>query len=147
MANLKDVLNKIKKDVQKSLEINVADMVKDKIVDHVSSDVYMQYTPSMYERKGFNDGLMDERNMDVLKYGECGIEIQNNTMDDGKNITEVVATGEGYDFNKTNGYPDPPYSYQQPRNFMKNAKEEIKEKDLHTKELKKSLLNKGYKMD
>lgn len=141
MSNLKEVLNKIKKEVQNSLETDVAEMVKDTIIKHVSEDVYQVYTPTMYKRKGFNDGLMDERNMDIFKYGECGIEIQNNTMDDGKNVAEVVETGIGYDFT---GYG---YSYEQPRKFMSNTRDEIERDDLHKKELKQSLKNKGYKVD
>lgn len=139
--NFKDLLKKVKGDVQGSLETDVAEMVKDKIIEHVSEDVYQVYTPTTYKRRGFNDGLMDKRNMDVVKYGECGVEIQNNTMDDGKNVAEVVETGIGYDFT---GYG---YSYEQPRPFMQNAKEEIEQEKLHTKELKQSLKNKGYKVD
>lgn len=144
MDDLQKLLNKIKGDVQKSLQIEVGELVKEKISEHVEDDVYDYYTPSLYKRTG---DLANKENMEVNVVGDCVIEVVNTTEHDGKLITPIVESGKGYTYNESNGYPNPPYSYQDERPFMRNTAEELLNTNEHVIVLKTSLAKKGYKME
>ena len=147
MSNLKDIYNKVKQQTQQVLNNEVSDKIKEIEHKHVISDVYAQYSPTMYQRKKDNYGLSDESNMLTKQYGEIGIEISNDTYHDnlksmgGNYVADVVESGVGYEY-AGYGYP-----YEEPRPFQEKTVEELNQSKEHVIALKQGLKNKGINTD
>jgi hypothetical protein len=134
------------------LQKEVAEMVKDKISDHVKSDVYDVYRkPIEYKRRGFiegSGGLGDTEQMDSRLIQDGVLEVKNNAdfnhpfaythggygdIDLDKSLTENIEFGYGL--------MDAPFN--QPRPFIKNTREEIRSSRLHIEILKSALKSRG----
>lgn len=62
--NLKDLEKYVQQKVEKTIKSEmVQDVFKDAMQDSVHGEVYAQYKPLQYERRGDNDGLSDKDNM------------------------------------------------------------------------------------
>lgn len=144
---LKDLLNsKILTDaIEDSLAEEVADIVCDIQLEHIQTDVYNAYSPVIYSRRGDEGGLGDRSNIDVL-VSDKELVIENNTSKDeryginptDKSLTEIIVTGDGYMFTgKGDG------AYLQPRDFIGNTKEDLRQNKQHIKAMKKGLKRNG----
>jgi len=139
--DLKSLEKFLNKEIQRSLETDVANKVVKVAKDHVQKDVYDEYpNPKEYQRTG---KLKD--NFEVNKVPD-GIEIENTRADGDRDIVEIVEYGHA---NSEQGYEYPAYypngyNFIQPRPFIENTKKQIAEENIHVDELKRSLKSKGF---
>ena len=103
--------------------------------EKVQSEVYDEYQPTMYQRTG---KLKESFETTPINNG---IVIDNTRSENGRDIAEIIEKGhynsDGYNYVKKGA------SYLLPREFMKEAKQEIKDRKLHITELQKGLKEKG----
>lgn len=150
------------KELQKWLEPQLADMLLDSMeVESVLQDamakaivekVYNVYTPHQYERRGFNGGLADPRNMKItdvaLVNGQIKLTFENLTMgaDNLSNeyIGDLIEFGEGH-----NGkhWQNPQGEWAKPRPFSAEAARSISENPTYLiQAIKKGLQERGFKV-
>jgi hypothetical protein len=131
--NLNELAKYIDKLAKQSLIDHVAPVVKERMQEHVETDVYEVYKPKKYDRTG---GL---KNDIEIREVDNGVAIVPTRFDEdtGNYIPSIIESGKGYTYS---GYG---YAYEQPRPFVQNTKEEILREGIHKKELAKSLKNKG----
>lgn len=103
--------------------------------DHVEEDVYSTYSPLLYERTGNLKGSF------ITTNESNGVSLDNIREDDEKDVAAVIETGRGYTYPDSYGY-----GYGQPRPFMKNTAETLKDGRL-TEALKSDLKADGIKTD
>lgn len=137
--NLNDLIKYLNKEIQKSLETDVAKKVVKVAEDHVQTDVYDVYKPKVYERTGKLKESFE------VKPVPNGIEIENTRTDRGRYIPEIIEYGHE---KSEQGYEHPAYypngdNFTQPRPFIENTEKQILEENIHVNELKKSLKSKG----
>lgn len=130
----------LQKQVQATLENEVAETVKDVMQDHIQKDVYDVYTPKQHIRDGYNGGLIDRDNIESRSIKD-GIEVENITKHDGKYIPAVIETGEGYTYS---GYG---YEYEEPRPFIANSRMDLQKNKQHVQALKDGLKEKGIRVE
>ena len=135
-------LNSLQKEImhraKKALKNEVADYVKDELKRQVSHDVYFSYTPKVYNRRGEDNGLVDDNNLrssyrddsrTLYVYEEAPIEGPRLYAGDfvyhKDSLAQIIQEGA---YNPWN-YRD--YKWTKPRPFMDNAQEYINEH--HTK--------------
>lgn len=102
--------------------------------EQVQSVVYDSYNPVEYNRTG------ELKASFVVANESNGISLDNTRTDEGRDVATIVETGEGYQF------PDEyDYGYGEPRPFMNNTMEKLKNSgellDSATKDVRKA----GYK--
>jgi hypothetical protein len=131
--NLNELAKYIDKMTKQSLIEHVAPIVKERMQEHVDTDVYEAYKPKKYDRTG---KLKKEIEIQEIEDG-IAITPTRTDEDTGKYIPAIIESGKGYTYS---GYG---YAYEQPRPFVQNTKEEILHEGIHKKELVKSLKNKG----
>lgn len=163
--NLKELKGELQKKVNKALQNDVAPVVKNTMIKHIDEDVYDVYEPSTYVRRfnhsGIevqspfdnteNTGLEDIDNIISIVQNDTLI-VENDTLGSrfyrdkkgkwktSKNynqpIAEVIETGHGYDV----------WDDAEPRPFIKNTRNELRETGKHAEALKKGLEKQGLKV-
>lgn len=158
----KELYSKLMEYVNDVLDKEVSDTVKDIMIDHIVTDVYNSYTPSMHTRRysqsgndnvnnSFDDsdntGLLDPNNIISTTDGVGGLEVKNTTLGSkyyyknyeryisknaGKPIVGVIETGRGYDVRSPGKRP-----------FIKNTYEELENTGFHIKAMKQGLIKRG----
>lgn len=141
--NLKQLEKHLNKQIQDSLNTDVARKVIKTIQDHVESDVYDVYEAKQYERSG-----QLKESFQVEDY-DGGIDVVATRKDGDRYIPEIIEYGHA---KSEQGYEYPAYyrdgdNFIQPRPFMENARQEIKNENIHVNELKKSLKKKGLDVE
>jgi hypothetical protein len=149
--SLEELEKELSKRINIALGVDVADIVRDVMTDHIVQDVYEAYEPIGYERRYNKNGLLDPNNIISIIDGYGGLSVQNITLGnpyyirDGQSvksknsnlpITNVIETGEGYDTWKGSS----------PRPFMKNTHDDLKENHYHTKAMKSGLKKQGLEV-
>jgi len=147
MSNFKDLnslLNAVKKQVKEVAQDEVSKEIKNTMKKHIESDVYNKYTPTYYDRRRENDGLLDESNINVnVKDNGNGVSIvtTNETTGNeaystanlvGEYIVETIETGEGYNWKR----------HPEARPFIENTVKELQDGALE-KALKDGLKKRG----
>ena len=98
--------------VGQAMENDVAAMVRVALSNAVETEVYDEYQPHMYKRRGPVDGGLQSQNKDVMVAtydpATMTLEVQDMSRDD--------ESGEGYKF---------PWDGQKPRPFHEKAQEEV----------------------
>lgn len=152
--NLKELEKYINKKIKESLVTDVAQGVKETIKEHVQSDVYDQYNPTMYVRREANGGLLDDDNY-LIKEIKDGVSVTNVTTDGGYSeeyygdyathpdtwIVPIIESGVGYSWTRSKIYQT-----QQARPFMANSREELRNGKAK-RYLKDSLQKRGLKVE
>lgn len=156
--NLKDLENYLQSKVNETLnnqDSAVMDVVKDEVKTAAQDEVYDEYLPFVYQRRGEDDGLTDADNTaitgDKIENGKVSIYVDNITQSEngGHYLADLIEFGHGY---KGQTY-DYPYNragtedqFLQPRPFMKTATNRINNNptELLTA-FKKDLAKKGIK--
>lgn len=133
----------LNKQIQQSLQKDVAPKVVKLAEEHVQTDVYDVYSPKEYDRTG-----KLKKSFEVTPISD-GIEIENTQEDEGRYIPEIIEYGhdkssQGYQY--ATYYPNGD-NYLQPRPFIENTRQEILDKNIHIDELKKSLKSKGIDVE
>lgn len=122
--NMKELEKLIQQKISKALQQNVAPTVKRVMKEKIEEVVYSVYDPTMYERDKEHGGLLDEDNMKVTMLNDTTLSVENVRSDDGRNVAEIVETGEGYEFEfPYNGIPRP---------FTEATREELRSTNEHT---------------
>ena len=136
--SLKALEAELYKRVDKALENEVGEYVKDVMQTVIKRDVYDVYTPEMYHRRGEYGGLADQENMNAI--AENGVltvtnttmaypyvDMEQNTLSQnaGQLLAPIIESGNGYDYSKW-AY----YGYGSPRPFMHNTEIELSNRKL-----------------
>ena len=151
--SLRSLLNDIKKDVEKGLEVSVGKRVVEIEVEHIKKDVYDAYSPNTYDRRGTDGGLLDEDNILITKVDHKTIVISNETYfnpftkPDGSyynnpfpsyvDLAELIEDG----YTILNG------GHMEARPFTENTIKDLNSNKQHVKALKKFLETNGYKIE
>jgi len=144
-TNLQQLEQYLKEKINESLQVEVAEMVKDKISQHTQTDVYDKYDPVFYKRRYFdNGGLGDETRMGSKLVSDGILEVQdNNDFNHPWAYTHGgygdIDTDKSLAYNIEFGYGDMDEPYNRPRPFIEKTREEIQGKSLHTLTMKKAL--------
>lgn len=164
--NLNDLMNGIQSAIDKTLENEVFEEVKETEVRHIQTDVYDVYKPKDYFRRYGNTGMLDPNNIVIMdEFGDNtvtngNLSIVNITSPksytaDGevtvnKDLPELIEYGHENYLNKNstaNGY-DYPYgastSFLEPRPFTANTIDELQTTKAHVVALKNGLSAKGF---
>ena len=166
--NLKELETELYKRINKALDEDVADTVKEVMTDHIVSDVYDKYIPKMYMRRynqsgnainsPFDDtdntGLLDPNNIISTIDGEGGLLVENITLGSkyyfygderrisdnaGEPIAGVIETGQGYDIGG--------WAYDGvPRPFIQNTHDDLERNHYHTEAMKRNLKKQGLEV-
>ena len=160
--DIKELEKELQDRIDAALLTDVAEMVRDVMTDHINRDVYDVYEPSQYTRRynesgidinsRFDDtnntGLLDPANITAYIDRTGILTVENDTVGSkyyykkgskvisknaGKPIAGVIETGNGYDV----------WDDAEPRPFIANTRDEIREGDYHIKALKQALKRMG----
>jgi len=132
-GSLSELFVQINAGIDNALNHEVATFVKSAQSDAVDKTVYDVYAPKMYDRRGENGGLGDERNM-IASVSNGVLEVVNAARPNEKypldsatphpaisslgiSLAEAVVRGVGYDFT---GGP-----YEQPRDFIGKTRDNL----------------------
>ncbi|MNK45802.1 hypothetical protein D3C87_645730 [compost metagenome] len=119
LINIKQLESILRKKISVALHTDVAESVKETMKDKIEEEVYSVYSPSVYERQREHGGLLDEHNMIVDMINDTTMTVESQRMDEGRNVSEIVETGQGYN-------PDWPFPYEGvPRPFTEATREQI----------------------
>ena len=131
--SLKALEAELYKRVDKALENEVGEYVKDVMQTVIKRDVYDVYTPEMYHRRGEYGGLADQENMNAIAengvltvtnttmaYPYVGMEQNTLSQNAGQLLAPIIESGNGYDYSKWAHY-----GYGNPRPFMHNTEIEL----------------------
>jgi len=143
---IKKIQKKIKADVDNCLRLEGLEAVKDSMVKSIESEVYSVYTPSIYNRRKSNGGLIDRDNniIGTVKDGELTVRNVTPLNDDygsssfrnEKTLTGIIISGEGYRY-------DFPYSGV-PRDFIQETREDLENNDTIHKTIMSGLKKRGH---
>lgn len=107
-------------------------MVKDKMQQHVQSDVYDVYEPKVYERTGDL-----KKDIEIREVADGVAIIPTRTDEEtGRYIPDVIESGKGYMYNYG-------YGYEKPRPFVENTRKELRDTGAHVEKLKLGLKARG----
>lgn len=158
---IKDALAKANKQIairiDKALDGEVAEAIKQEEAETISQVVYGVYTPKIYRRRGDYGGMADIYNIDHTVH-DGRIEVVNNTEPNpggtmnndavtvGKELDQLIEYGHGggggfYDFPKRGG------SFLKPRPFTKKTIEHLAQNKAHVDALRNGLKRCGLKVE
>ena len=127
-----------------TLQKEVAEVVKEIMLEEVKETVLDVYVPKVYKRRT-NDGI-DDPNMIKVESNDLEIRVFNDAPlnddyginDSGYSLSNIITTGKGYMFG--NGTE----SYNQPRDFYETTTNKLESTGEHIIALKRGLKNRGF---
>lgn len=146
VSSTKD-LSKVFAELQRRINVaqttDVAPTVREEMKDQIEQVVYSVYTPDesnpdSYKRKMDHGGLTDDENIDTYMADATTLIVESNRFDGGKNVGEVVVTGEGYDYKF-------PYNGVS-RDYIEATKDELAITGAHTVALAMGLKKQGLQI-
>jgi Txe/YoeB family toxin of Txe-Axe toxin-antitoxin module len=133
--SIEAALKFIEQQAQSVLKQEIASKVVKTMKKHVQTDVYDKYEPVMYERQGYNGGLIDEDNIEVSVVDDDTISVENIRFDGNREVAQIVESGQGYTYDfEYNGIPRP---------FTENTRNELRETNALEIEMRKGLTRRG----
>ena len=145
-----------------ALENEVKSEVSKIMVEQIQETVYDTYSPNTnaedyYHRRSNEDALGDPSNIggivinDVLEVYNAAVTNPDiyvhgelyQSQNEGDYLAPIIEYGQGYDFNSKNG----DLGYEQPRPFIENSRETLRQTKVHVKALKKGLRESGIKVE
>lgn len=132
----------IRKQVNDVLDKEVANAVKDEIIMSVDEVVYGSGSPLVYERRGLSpnsEGLGGRSQMHHTVSQDGVLEVTDDAEaknDWDMNLTEAIEYG----------YSNRETWYNQPRPFMENARENLRDGKYHVERMKEGLEKRGFKV-
>ena len=133
--NLKDLEKILKQKIATSLQTDVSHAGREAMKDNIEHTVYEVYEPTMYQRQKDNGGLTDDENIITTMVNDTTLSIESHRMDGDKNVSEVIISGQGYDY-------EFPYNGK-PRDFVEATKEELIDTNAHVHALYVGLKKQG----
>jgi hypothetical protein len=151
--NLSDLGAYLQSKIDDSLDKEVSQVVKAQESIEVQDKVYDVYPdPVIYERRGYDGGLIDEDNMNhtvqdgtLTVTNDTPLNTAYGTDDLDMSLTQRVVIGTGYMY--PYGHNTTGYSYMQPRDFLQATVDALEENQTCTETLKISLNNDGIKTE
>jgi hypothetical protein len=144
--NLKELNKTLQQYVQSALENEVAEAVKDEMVDQIDEVVYAAYTP--YNLAGTDHHyhrtykLKDRDSMKSTMPNNNTLEVEN--IREG---AETVITGVGYTWGKNSGYVRDLDAEIGARDFIQGTRNSLSNNKAHVKALKDALRKKGIRVE
>lgn len=133
LKNLNALMKHIEKDMQKVLENEVAETVKENMKAAVDENVYDVFTPEFYNRRMENGGLTDSNNLQAT-ISENVLTVRDVApLDNGRTdyeLDEIIVKGWGKQ----------PF----PRDFYGGTAERLENNGDHIKAMKDRLRKRGY---
>ncbi len=96
--NLTDLMKQLDEQIAETLRVDVGNTAKEIMKDKIQEEVYSVYSPTVYQRQGEHGGLTDDENIEVTMISKDTVSIESKRMDDGRNVSEIVETGQGYEY-------------------------------------------------
>jgi hypothetical protein len=125
----------LEKMINSTLKQEVASEAVETMQEHVQSDVYDPYSPVMYERQGYDGGLIDRDNIEVEIKSDNTISIENIRFDGDREVAQIIESGSGYTYDfEFNGVPRP---------FTENTRKELESSNRLQLEMAKGLRKRG----
>jgi hypothetical protein len=155
--SLKDLEKHLKTAINEVLKNEAAHAVKKVEQQNIQETVYNSTEPRVYYRRGYNHGLIDERNMKSELIEDGVLEVVNitrpnksykNSLPVTADLPELIEYGDGYNnmnysWRRSDGTD---YEYKQPRPFTENTINELWLNEEHKEALKRGLEKKGIKI-
>jgi len=156
--SMKDLEKYLQSQINNSLQQDVAPIVKETMSAEIQNTVYAEYpNPHMYNRRK-SGGLesVENMNIDESLINSGVLSITNDTPFDDRYDTEnsgdglagLIEFGDGYDghtYDYTNYNGNSPYL--EPRPFIQNSRDTLKQTGAHIKALKKGLKKSGINVE
>lgn len=140
------LLKDLKLDIEDTLMDEILDEVKDIELRHIEQDVFSAYSPLIYKRRE-TDGINDSSNI-VGEVYDMQLEVDNitafnngyGTYNHGIGLADLINDGN----NLRGHFYDYPGEFNQPRPFIDNTIEEIKQTGSIENALAKGLRKRNY---
>ena len=122
-ADLQNFVDAVDEILEMTMYQEVCPEAVEELQRQISEKVYDAYTPENYQRKFFNHGLIDPREIEAKYESKTNTLTVQSVRDDweptmrrheGRNVAEVVESGQGYDWKTI-----------RPRPFHKPAEDEL----------------------
>jgi hypothetical protein len=133
--NLNDLFKHLEKQANSVLKNEVAEEVIRTMQEKIEDEVYSVYEPRVYERQGYQGGLVDPKNIEVTVESDNTIAVENIRFDGDREVAQIVESGQGYQF-------DFPYNGA-PRPFTEKTREELQSTDRLNQAMKQGLKKRG----
>ena len=135
-------LGKIEKMANESLQNEVAEIVKQEMIEAINKSVYDAYIPSQYTRRGTKGGFKDIRNLrSSVEDGE--LKVWNITRavgdDKGQYLDKILVDGDKYTWGYSRIYQSQPL----PRDFIQATYNRLIQSKAHKEALKTALQKRG----
>jgi len=148
--NLGSLFAAIKGAAREALQNEVYEKVKSVEENHISSDVYGAYSPTMYERRGAGGGLLADENIIGEMVSDDTLSVRNTaspspsvlgTAYSPSSDTTFAGWIENGEVNNIFNGTDAPWT--EPRPFTQNTVEELQQTKEHVQALKAGLRARG----
>jgi hypothetical protein len=144
--SLKSLEAYLKNKIKSAIQDEVPRKVKQTMQENILREVYLKYSPKMYERRGNDGGLMDEENIIYNVLNSNTLEFMNvtkrNLNFNNEYLAPVIEFGHreaqrrGY---RGYSYPYPKYAYFYPRPFIKSTREDLYKNKIHVEAFREGL--------
>lgn len=149
--SMNDIKKYIQAKVNESLLNDVVPAVREVMIDQIDKTVYDAYKqPEVYERRNDGNELRNENSiggyvlnntLEVYNAAPANPDIYERggkyeSQNAGEYLAPIIEYGEGYDFPSEE-------AYNEPRPFVSNTREQLKEEKQHVTALKNGLKSKG----
>lgn len=161
VKNWSELVSAIKKQTADAMQKEVFETVREVYQSHIKSDVYDTYSPTVYEQRGSNGGLMDADNiigqmngdtLEVLNVASPSTSIADPPTpyipDNQTKFAEWIEYGQAYNGGARSLFPRDMSSepWAQPREFTANTINDLKSNKQHLKALAEGLRRAGAKL-
>lgn len=143
LNNLADLEKFMNNSIKSALANEVNETVRQTLKENIESEVYDKYTPqgkNPYQRTG---GLLEDKNIESTFNGNELIVRSVRRSEDGRDIAEVIESGEGYTWTSSTIYDMQPF----PRPFHATTAQELQSTQKHTLAMARGLRRQGIKVD
>lgn len=117
LSEINEILTKVDNTVNRCLETDISDIADACIQLRVASNVYAQYEPTEYERRGTAGGLADPG---MYTHDVDGAS-HTLTVSDNRHEVEVVESGVGYTWERSRIFRMQPF----PRPYFEDAQDDV----------------------
>lgn len=151
--SLKDLNVYLEKQITQTMQKEVAEAVKDEMVEQIDKVVYDAYEP--YNLTGGDHHyhrtykLKDKDNMKATMIDDNTLAVENVRKDEhtGRDVTPVIVDGGPYTWGKASGYTRDLDAEIGARDFIQGTREGLSRKKSHVKALKDALKKQGIKVE
>lgn len=99
VTNWKQLEDYLNKKIASALKNEAAGMARDEMQIQIEEVVYSYDTAHPEDRRMYNDGLIDPRNIEIGMHNDNTIYLENIAYDGERNVPMIVESGNGYGFN------------------------------------------------